>query len=188
MVEPGEVRDLADADEHEVGGQFQRRLIGPPHDDALEALLALETDHFAVADDLDAGLGEAVLRVREGAELVAPAHHRHLGDLAQRERRVQSRVAAPDDDGALGAYLLERRQPVRESLAEEALLILEAEAARGEAAQAQCQHQRLRVVLTQRPVDLEAALAGRDVLDRTPLPEFGAELLGLLRKAQRELP
>ena len=86
--------------------------------------------HLTVADDLDAGLREAVLRVREGPELVAPAYHRDLGDLPQRERRVQGRVAAADHDGALRAYLLERRQPVREALAEEARLVLEAEATR----------------------------------------------------------
>ena len=42
VLEPGEVGDLADAHQHEVRRKLDRGLVGPPHDDALEPLPALD--------------------------------------------------------------------------------------------------------------------------------------------------
>ena len=59
------------------------------------------------------------------------------GHLLQRQGRVEGGVAAAHHDHMLGLDLLERRQPVREPLADEAVFVPDAEAPRDEAAEAQ---------------------------------------------------
>ena len=98
------------------------------HDHAFEALAADQLDDLTVSDQPDVGLGQALLRERIGAEGLAAMDDRHLGHRAQRERRVQRRVAAAHHHHVLRLDLVDRRQPVGEPLALEALLVGQARA------------------------------------------------------------
>src|ERR1019366_7568316 len=133
---------------------------------------------------------------------------RHIGHGAQRECRVQGRVAAADDHHVVRVDLVDGRQPVGEPLALEARLVGQPEAARREAAQAEGEDQGTGADLaagawvafartnTARTIaaagviggaDDEVATVAADVLDRLPLEQASAEKLGLVGEPQGDV-
>jgi hypothetical protein len=90
----------------------------------------MDLDDGVVPEELDLGVGErTVLHDLRGAQLVAAVHDRDLlGELGQERRFLDRRVATPDDGDVLAA----EEEPVarrarRQTVADEALLVLEPE-------------------------------------------------------------
>ena len=102
-LDAAQLGHLADAHHEQVGGHLHRGLVGQRDDHALETVATGQLDDLAAGDQLDVGFGQALLREGVGAEGLAAMDDRHVGHRAQRERRVERRVATADHDHVAAA-------------------------------------------------------------------------------------